>query len=120
MLPIRKSLPAPRRAPAIAVEVRVPAFGIWFAAIAATLRADGMFLSTYHDVPRGTRVEVEIALPDGLPPIVAAGVVGEDPIEGVGIDIAFDDLDVEVRDRLEGLAPASEIRLTRLENVTQA
>lgn len=113
MLPIRKSLPVPRRAPAIAVEVRVPAFGTWFAAIAATVRPEGMFLSTFQEVPKGTRVEVQIALPGG-PPIDVAGVVSEHPIEGVGIDIAFDDLDAASRDRLrdrdERLAPVSEIR----------
>ncbi len=109
MLPIRKSLPVPRRAPAIAVEVRVPAFGIWFAAIAATVRADGMFLSTFQDLPRGTRVELEIAVPGG-PPIEVSGIVCDDPFEGVGIEVAFDELDIASRDRLEGLAPPSEIR----------
>jgi hypothetical protein len=60
-------MPIPRRTAAIAVEVSVPAFGIWFAAIAATVRADGIFLSTFREVPSGMRVEVEIALPDGPP-----------------------------------------------------
>lgn len=110
MLPIRKSLPVPRRAPAIAVEVRVPAFGIWFAAIAATVRPDGMFLSTYQELPKSTRVELEIALPGG-PPIEVAGIVNEDPLEGVGIAIAFDDLAADVRDRIEELAPLSEVRV---------
>lgn len=104
MLPVRKSLPVPRRAAAIAVEVRVPAFGIWFAAIAATVRTDGIFLSTFQEVPTGTRVEVEIALPDGLP-VMVAGVVGEHPLEGAGIDIAFDDLEADVRARIEALVP---------------
>jgi hypothetical protein len=103
MLPLRKSLPIPRRAAAIAVEVRVPAFGIWFAAIAATVRTDGIFLSTFREVPSGTRVEVEIALPDGA--VMLSGIVGEHPLEGVGIDIAFDDLEPELRARIEASVP---------------
>lgn len=104
MLPLRKSLPIQRRAPAIAVEVRVPAFGIWFAAIAATVRADGIFLSTFQEVPSGTRVEVEIALPDGAP-VRVAGVVREHPLEGMGIDIAFEDLETTIRERIEAIVP---------------
>lgn len=104
MLPIRKSMPVPRRAPAIAVEVSVPAFGIWFAAIAATVRRDGIFLSTFQEVPTGTRVEVEIALPDGEP-VKVAGVVGEHPLEGAGIDIAFEALEANARARIEALVP---------------
>ena len=103
MLPVRKSMPAPRRAPAIAVEVSVPAFGIWFAAIAATVRPDGIFLSTFHEVEAGTRVEVEIALPDGS--VKLAGVVGEHPLEGAGIDIAFDALEPVARARIEAIVP---------------
>lgn len=108
MLPIRKSIPAARRATAIAVEVSVPAFGIWFAALAATVGPDGLFLSTYQEVPKGTRVDVEVALPSG--PVVVSGVVAEHPIDGVGIAIAFEDLDAAARDRLEALAPPSEVR----------
>jgi hypothetical protein len=106
MLPIRKSMPIPSgRAPAIAVEVSVPAFGIWFAAIAATVRADGIFLSTFREVEAGTRVEVEIALPDG-PPVKVAGIVGEHPLEGIGIDIAFEALDADTRARIEAIVPS--------------
>lgn len=104
MLPIRKSLPVARRAHAIAVEVRVPALGIWFAAIAATVRSDGIFLSTFQDLPRGTRVELEIALPSGAP-VHVAGVIAEHPLEGIGIDVAFDSVDEDVRERLASLAP---------------
>jgi hypothetical protein len=115
MLPIRKSMPVATCPPAIAVEVSVPAFGIWFAALAATVRADGLFLSTFHEVPSGTRVEVEIALPDGGP-VKVAGIVGEHPLEGIGIDIAFADLDAVARVRIEGIvtripkAPESGVR----------
>ena len=117
MLPIRKSMPIPacRRPAAIAVEVSVPAFGIWFAAIAATVRSDGIFLSTFREVPSGTRVEVEIALPDG-DPVKVAGVVDEHPLEGIGIDISFDDLEPDVRARIETIvtriptAPESGVR----------
>lgn len=115
MLPIRKSMPIPARPPAIAVEVSVPAFGIWFAAISATVRADGIFLSTFQEVPSGTRVEVEIALPEG-DPVKVAGVVGEHSLEGIGIDISFDDLEEDVRARIETIvtripvAPESGVR----------
>lgn len=108
-------MPIPSHTPAIAVEVSVPAFGIWFAAIAATVRADGIFLSTFQEVPSGTRVEVEIALPDG-PPAKVAGIVGEHPLEGMGIDIAFENLDATTRARIEAnvqkipVAPESGIR----------
>jgi hypothetical protein len=105
MLPIRKSMPNLQRGPAIAVEVSVPAFGIWFAAIAATVRADGIFLSTFQEVPSGTRVEVEIALPDGAS-VKVAGIVGEHPLEGIGIDIAFEDLERDVRARIEAIVPS--------------
>lgn len=99
MLPIPKTFPvhAARRT-AVAVEVRAPSLGIWFAAIAATVRADGLFLSTYHDLPHGTRVEVQIALPDG-PAVDVTGVVADHPFEGTGIDISFDDLS-EIRARV--------------------
>lgn len=97
-------MPVPRRAPVIAVEVSVPAFGIWFAAIAATVRPDAMFLSTFQEVPTGTRVEVEIALPDG-PPVKVAGIVGEHPLEGMGIAIAFEDVERDARARIEALVP---------------
>jgi hypothetical protein len=115
MLPVRKSLPISRRTPVIAVEVRVPAFGIWFAAIAATVCPQGIFLSTFHEVPTGTRVEVEIAHPDGVP-VTVFGIVDEHPSEGMGIEIAFDDLDPNTRSRIETItmripdAPESAIR----------
>lgn len=102
MLPVRKSLPIPTRA-AIAVEVSVPAFGIWFAAIAATVRSDGMFLSTYRELPSGTRVEVDIVLPEG--PAKVSGIVREHPLEGTGIDIAWDELDGDTRARIEAFVP---------------
>jgi hypothetical protein len=97
-------MPIPSRAPAIAVEVSVPAFGIWFAAIAATVRPDGIFLSTFQEVPSGTRVAVEIALPEGAP-VKVAGIVGEHPLEGMGIDIAFRELDADSRARIEAIVP---------------
>jgi hypothetical protein len=118
MLPIRKSISLPTmRKRAIAVELRVPQLGIWFAAVAATVRTDGIFLSTYQELAEGTRVEVQIALPDG-PAVDLTGVVAEHPFDGPGIDIAFDDLDPDVRERIEGLSPVSEIRVSRLESVT--
>lgn len=106
MLPIRKSMPnlsGATRDAVIAVEVSVPAFGIWFAAVAATVRGDRLFLSTFQEVEPGTRVDVEIALPDGEP-VKAAGIAFEHPLEGSGIDISFDDLDEGTRARIDSIA----------------
>ena len=100
----------------IDVEVRVPAFGVWFAAVAATVRPDGIFLSTFREVPSGTRVEVEIALPDG-PPVHVSGIVSEHPLDGVGIDVAWAEIEPETRARIEALvsrlpvAPESGVRV---------
>ena len=71
---------------------------------AATVRPEGIFLSTFQEAPIGTHVEVEIALPDGAP-VKVAGIVGEHPIEGIGIDIALEDLDADVRARIEAIVP---------------
>jgi hypothetical protein len=97
-------MPIPHRARAIAVEVSVPAFGIWFAAIAATVGPNGIFLTTFQEVPTGTRVEVEIAL-QGAEAVKVAGIVGEHPLEGIGIDIAFEDLEPVTRARIDAFVP---------------
>jgi hypothetical protein len=104
MLPTRKSSPVPRRGPAIAAEVRVPSEGTWFAAIAATVRADGIFLSTFRELPPGTDVIVELSLPDG-PPVVVDGKVGDHPHEGPGVHVSFDTMHDDVRKRIEKLSP---------------
>ena len=120
MLPVRERPPAPCHAPLLAVEVRVAAFGLWFAVLSAAMQAEGIFVSTFEELTEGTTVEVEIALPEGSP-VQVAGVVANDRERGVGIAIAFDAIDAvdrSARARLERLAPASEMRL-RLESVTQ-
>lgn len=109
MLPVRQSLPSPRRRPAIAVEIRVPAFGLWFADVAANVRADALFVPIVHDVPLGTRVTVEMKVAGG-PRVVAFGVVADHPLDGIGLEIAFHDLDENTRAELESLGPVSEVR----------
>jgi hypothetical protein len=59
-------------------------------------------------VPTGTRVEVEIALPEGAP-VKVAGIVGEHPLDGIGIDIAFEALEPDARARIEALVPRAPV-----------
>lgn len=97
MLPNRKSAPAPRAH--IAAEVRVPSEGTWFAALAASVRPDGLFLSTFQELPAGTSVVVELSLPDG--PAIVDGVVAHHEGDGPGVRVAFESLDDELRARIE-------------------
>ena len=88
MLPTRKSSPAPRRSPAIAVEVRIPSLGTAFGALAASVRPEGVFLSTFQTLGPGTAVIMTLSLADG--PLVLDGVVVDqgDPA-GMGIAVDF-------------------------------
>ncbi|MDB5217300.1 MAG: hypothetical protein JWO86_5227 [Myxococcaceae bacterium] len=99
MLPNRKSAPAPRRSPAIAVEVRVPVLGTSFGALAATVRPEGVFLSTFQVLEAGTAVIMTVSLSDG--PVVLDGIVVEqgDPA-GMGIAVELVDIDDTMRMRL--------------------
>src|SRR5688572_7624253 len=103
MLPIRKSAPAPRAQ--IAAEVRVPSEGTWFAALIASVRPDGLFLSTFQDLPRGTAVIVELFLPDGR--VMIDGVIEHHEGDGPGVRVAFDALAEDVRTRIEAIAIGS-------------
>ena len=96
MLPTRKSAPVPRRSPAVAVEVRVPSLGTSFGALAASVRPEGVFLSTFQP---GTAVITTLSLLDG--PVVLDGVVVDqgDPA-GMGIAVEFVGIDDEQRTRL--------------------
>jgi hypothetical protein len=99
MLPIRKSAPAPRRSPAIAVEVRVPSLGTSFGALASSIRPAGVFLSTFQSLPPGSAVITTLSLADG--PVVLDGLVVDhgDPA-GMGIAVAFVDVDEATRVKL--------------------
>ncbi len=96
MLPNRKSAPAPRRSPAIAVEIRVPSLGTSFGALASSIRPEGVFLSTFHTLPPGSAVILTLSLADG--PVVLDGLVVDhgDPA-GMGIAVAFVDVDDAAR-----------------------
>jgi hypothetical protein len=99
MLPTRKSSPAPRRNAAVSVEVRVPALGTAFGALAANVGPDRVFLSTFHALAVGTPVVATLSLPDG--PVVVDGVVIEQgDSAGQGIALALEGLDEAVRARL--------------------
>jgi hypothetical protein len=99
MLPNRKSAPAPRRSPAIAVEVRVPILGTSFGALAATLRPEGVFLSTFQILEAGTAVIMTLSLTDG--PVVLDGtVVDQGDPAGMGIAVELVDVDDALRTRL--------------------
>jgi len=102
MLPIRKSAPAPRAQ--IAAEVRVPSEGTWFAALAANVRPDGLFLSTFQDLPRGTAVIVALFLPEG--PVTFDAVVEHHEGDGPGVRVALDDLAEDVAARIAALVQA--------------
>ncbi len=113
MLPTRKSSPAPRRNAPIAAEVKVPDLGIAFGALAASIRADSLFLTTFHELPVGTIVMVDLSLPDGR--VVVDGVVvhAGDPAglrdlrervpcesQGLGLAIELEAVDDKTKERL--------------------
>jgi hypothetical protein len=114
MLPTRKSSPAPRRNHAVAAEVRVPELGLAFGALAASIRPEGLYLTTFQELKVGTVVMVELSLPDG--PMLVDGVVvrSEDP-SGLGLAIELEGVDAGMRIRLGAassiLPPAPESKV---------
>lgn len=107
MLPNRKSSPSPRRFPAIAVEVRVPTLGTSFGALAASVRPEGVFLSTFVQLDVGTGVIATLSLPDG-PAVVDGTVVDQNDPAGMGLAVEFRDLEAGMGARLSSassLAP---------------
>jgi hypothetical protein len=50
----------------IAVEVLLPVEGRTFAALAQHLTPEAVAVQTFHAIPPGTEVVVQIALPDGV------------------------------------------------------
>jgi hypothetical protein len=99
MLPNRKSSPASRRSPAVAVEVRVPSLGRSFGALAASIRAESIFLSTFQDLAVGTIVVATLSLPDG-PAVVDGVVVDRGDAAGQGLAVALSEIDDVLRSRL--------------------
>jgi hypothetical protein len=99
MLPNRKSSPAPRRSPAVAVEVRVPSLGTSFGALAASIRPEGIFLSTFQELDVGTKVIATLSLPDG-PAVVDGVVIDQGDAAGQGIAVALEPVDDAMRMRL--------------------
>lgn len=116
MLPNRKSSPAPRRNHAVAAEVRVPDLGLAFGALAASIRPESLFLTTYQELKVGTVVIVELSLPDG-PMIVDGIVVHSEGPDGLGLAIELEAVDDGGRIRLGAAssmvppAPLSEIKI---------
>lgn len=106
MLTIRKSYPPRRRSPVVAVEVRVPALGTAFGAIALSVRPEGVFLSTFQELAVGTEVIATLSLPDG--PLEVDGVVAPrgDPA-GQGLAVQFDMIDDIMRRRLSAAASSA-------------
>lgn len=99
MLPTRKSSPVPRRSPAVAVEVRVPSLGTSFGALAASIRPEGVFLSTFQDLDVGTSVVATLSLPDGSVVVDGVVVLQNDPA-GQGIAVEFENVDAAMHARL--------------------
>lgn len=114
MLPTRKSVPAPRRSHAVAAEVRVPELGLAFGALAASIRPEGLFLTTFQELKVGTVVIVELSLPDG-PMIVDGVVVHTEGATGLGLAIELEGVDEGMRIRLGAassmLPPAPESKV---------
>jgi hypothetical protein len=110
MLPIRKSQLVPRRSPAVAVEVRVPSLGTSFGALAASIRPEGVFLSTFQELEVGTLVIAALSLPDG--PAEVDGVVIEANDSSVqGIAVRFEDVDDAMKMRLSAASSVAPLAM---------
>lgn len=81
------------------MEVRVPSRGTSFGALAASIRPEGVFLSTFQELDVGTAVIATLSLPDG-PAVVDGVVVDQGDPAGQGIAVAFEDVDDAMRMRL--------------------
>ena len=80
------------------MEVRVPSLGMAFAALAANVDVESIFLSTFLGLEIGTRVLLQITLPDGRAEI--DGVVSDKPTSAGGIRIDLVDVDDHTKLRL--------------------
>ena len=84
-----------------------------FGALAASIRPEGVFLSTFQELDVGTVVIATLSLPDG-PALVDGVVVDRGDPAGQGIAVAFEPVDDSMRMRLSAassLAPASIARV---------
>ena len=93
------------------MEVRVPSLGTSFGALAATIRPEGVFLSTFQELEIGTAVVATLSLPDG-PAVVDGIVVDQGDPAGQGIAVEFGPVDDGMRIRLSAcssIAPPAEI-----------
>ena len=91
------------KASALAVEVKLPAEGRSFAALASKLTVEGVFVSTFHTVREGAAIFVELALPDGN--VLVAGRVARPPmLGGAGFLVTFDELSPGDRARIADAA----------------
>lgn len=81
------------------MEVRVPSLGTSFGALAATIRPEGVFLSTFQELDVGTVVIASLSLPDG-PAVVDGVVVKQGDSAGQGIAVQFEPVDDMMRMRL--------------------
>lgn len=93
-----RALPRRRRAPVVAVEVRVPSLGASFGAL-ARMEPEGVVVSTFNELAVGTFVVVELALPDG-PAVEGGYVLARSARAEPGVAIGFDELEGTSRVRL--------------------
>jgi hypothetical protein len=92
---------------ALAVEVRVPQQGRAFAALANKLTVESVFVSTFHTVPEGTSVVVEMPLA-GDGPVVVVGQVLRAPMVGAaGFAVMFHNVSPGDRARILAAAGAT-------------
>jgi len=99
MLPTRKSSPVPRRASIIAAEIRVPSLGTAFGALASSVSADSVVLSTFQHLAQGTAVIVELSLPDGAATVDGV-VASEREEQSVSVTVRLEGVDDATRARL--------------------
>lgn len=77
----------------------MPSLGTSFGALAASIRPEGVFLSTFQEVEVGTEVVATLSLPDG--PLQIDGiVVDRGDCAGEGMAVQFGAVDDVIRMRL--------------------
>lgn len=77
----------------------MPSLGTSFGALAASIRPEGVFLSTFQVLEVGTEVVATLSLPDG-PAEVDGRVVEQGDSAGSGIAVEFSLVDDMMRMRL--------------------
>jgi uncharacterized protein (TIGR02266 family) len=88
---------------AIAIEVSLTSESHFYAGLTGDVSGGGVFVSTYEPHPMGSRVDIELALPEG--PVRARGVVRwvREMANGVapGLGIAFEHLSDDDQSAIE-------------------